>query len=1101
MTGTMAASTNSQPAADDAQAWTATYVVKSSCESRSYLADQFVVQVLDASGQPTSDVSVDPVTKVNDTTFTVALTSKVAGTYTVKTALVAEDASVNVISFLPLTVSTSPVDQKMTPATPAIPTTVPSTTPVVSIVPTPVPSTPVSPTTASGDVTAPPTSLTSSSVPVAVSTTQGASTPVDAKPMAPTAAGQPDGRYSTLLPAMQTVAQSCDGTSDGGTVTAVVKDADGNPVEGVTVGFDATDSVVTRYQTTGLDGLATITIPDPGIRAAEWGVGVNAYLPGWIPLQGSPALVDFQLAPGCPPPPVAVQVEMPIGKFQGEPMDGTLIVTDSVGNRISGLDLSKLTLTPSSSDVTVSPVTDQGDGEYSYTLNSFDAVDGTLTVAYDGETYSIVKFEFYGPAWSDTRLGTLSVEQATDGSQSYQAVVENADVYGNPIPNSLVTFSVSGDATFGAGLTSAAVRTDSQGRASVGLSVLPYTGTPLTFTVSATVDGPPAHSSPTTVTIGGQECMDSPTLSSGMVSSDDAQPVADGVQSWTVTYALASSCGSQSYSADQFDVRVFDAGGNPTSDVAVGSVTKVSDTTFQVAFTSKVAGTYTVKTSWVAVGPVVDTITFSPAAAPELPRAQTTVPSASSTPTMQSSPISVQTTSGASLAQSTPTNVETAQGAPTVQGAPTSELGSTGPVEPTTELDTSTEPVSQPMPQGVPTMWPNVSPDSVSASGASTEPTVEPSVTPEPTADSDTATPSGTPVALQAPVVTTADDQVLAGTGVPGTIITVSDAQGGVLGRPIVNADGTWRMTTPVGLTSGSVVSVSVTDGDGNVSSPVQVTLTASASSEPTGAVVASQSPSGVAVPVASGTVPVTVDQPQSVGVPTQSSSTPVTLQPGGQTVTSGSSQGPTTAPGPVVPQVQPTSGPVVQSTSETGVQPTSGTTVQPMSGTAVQLPSVAAVPAPAPSATTASIELSSMTLSPGQSVVVTGHNWAPGEQVTITVHSTPIQFPPVTVDPDGSLPSMTVAVPADFDPGTHTLTAVGSQSGTVTMSFQVVAAAQTPTGSVLSGAAPVGSASGQLPSASTGGRAVPAAGLGWLVGVAFVVAGLAVAGVRRRKA
>jgi len=176
------------------------------------------------------------------------------------------------------------------------------------------------------------------------------------------------------------------------------------------------------------------------------------------------------------------------------------------------------------------------------------------------------------------------------------------------------------------------------------------------------------------------------------------------------------------------------------------------------------------------------------------------------------------------------------------------------------------------------------------------------------------------------------------------------------------------------------------------------------------------------------------------------------------------------------------------------------------MSGTVEQSTAGTGVQTPAPSTPAASIELSSLSLSPGQSVVVTGHGWVPGEQVTITVHSTPIQFPPVMVNPDGSLPSMTVAVPADFDPGTHTLTAVGSRSGTVTLSFQVVAAGQVPTGPALSGSAPgqvvsPGSASGQMPSASTGGHIVPGVGLGWLVGAVFVVAGLAVAVVRRRRA
>jgi len=132
--------------------------------------------------------------------------------------------------------------------------------------------------------------------------------------------------------------------------------------------------------------------------------------------------------------------------------------------------------------------------------------------------------------------------------------------------------------------------------------------------------------------------------------------------------------------------------------------------------------------------------------------------------------------------------------------------------------------------------------------------------------------------------------------------------------------------------------------------------------------------------------------------------------------------------------------------------------------------------------------------------VVIGGHNWVPGEQVTITVHSTPIQFPPVTVNPDGSLPSMQVALPADFEPGTHTLTAVGSQSGTVTLSFQVLATGQTSAGGAPGGSVPADSTSGQVSTVSTGGHAVSAAGLGWLVGAAFVAAGLAVAVVRRRR-
>jgi len=172
---------------------------------------------------------------------------------------------------------------------------------------------------------------------------------------------------------------------------------------------------------------------------------------------------------------------------------------------------------------------------------------------------------------------------------------------------------------------------------------------------------------------------------------------------------------------------------------------------------------------------------------------------------------------------------------------------------------------------------------------------------------------------------------------------------------------------------------------------------------------------------------------------------------------------------------------------------------MQPTMGTGAQSPSGTGAQSLAASGAVATIELSSMSLSPGQNVVVTGHGWVPGEQVSITVHSTPIQFPPVMVNPDGSLPTMTVTVPTDFESGTHTLTAVGSQSGTVTLSFQVLATGGESAAGV-SAEVPTGESSQGGVSATTGGHAVPGAGLGWLVGAAFVAAGLGVAVVRRRR-
>ena len=912
------------------------------------------------------------------------------------------------------------------------------------------------------------------------------------------------------------------------------------------------------------------------------------------------------------PAPLSIQAAIPGDAWIGSPFPGVLTVTEADSSPVVGLDLSKLAVTPSSSAATVSSVTDHGDGTYSF-LVDWEAVGSyTLTVEYDGTTYA-VSTVIVTPApgigiMVPNVQGTLSVVQSLNGPESYLASVFIPDyASGGAQTPSQVHFSVTGDATFGAGLTSASVLPDSQGRASVELSVFPYTGAPLAFTVSASVNSEgvtiPMTASPLTVSIGAsQECMDNPTLTSKVAASADAQPVADGSQAWTATYTLTSSCVSPSYSADQFDVRVFDTSGNPTSDVTVGAVTKVTDTTFRVAFTSRVAGTYTVKTLWVAIGPAVDTIAFAPVTMPTLPVGPTTAPSTaaavSTTSTAQSiasdtstavisvptasgtAPIGLTTPTTTTTGSIVPTTVSTTPVAPTVASSTpaTSPTALTPPVAPTTAPTTPTTAASTPTVQTT-GLTPATSPTTVSnTTTAQSTPTTAPtSAQSTPTTAPTTAqsTPTTAPTAAQSTLTTAPTTAQSTPTTAPTTAQstpttapttasapptspnTPTTAPVGPTVPTTTSSSPTAPMTTPTAAVAPTTVQTppstpstptnaptnpntptSVPTGPNTpTTAPVGPTVPTTTSSSPTAPMTtptAAVAPTSVQTPpstpsspttvptspnasttaVVSPTVPTTTSKsptvpmtvpttavaPTTVLTPPSAPMTPATaVTPGpsgstpvspGQSVSAsviGEVENPTGAPsssqvsvpvtGPVVPQVPPMSGTVEQPTAGTGVQTL------------------------APSTPAASIELSSTTLSPGQSLVVGGRHWVPGEQVTITVHSTPIQFPPVTVNPDGSLPSMTVAVPADFEPGTHTLTAVGTRSGTVTMSFQVVAASQVPTGSALSGSAPAGSVSGQMPSASTGGRAVPGEGLGWLVGAVFVVAGLAVAVVRRRRA
>gem|GEM_PF-4840678 len=325
-----------------------------------------------------------------------------------------------------------------------------------------------------------------------------------------------------------------------------------------------------------------------------------------------------------------------------------------------------------------------------------------------------------------------------------------------------------------------------------------------------------------------------------------------------------------------------------------------------------------------------------------------------------------------------------------------------------------------------------------------------------------------------------------------GSISTVCDATAA--------ADGTWYCSYDFDTLGTYVLIANAYDGTSAAprgSVPVTIIIAESVAPAATPTVVST--PTGVSTPAstpthasAPGQTPTGVLAP---AVPPTGASTPAATSSGAGTA----AQTPT---GVSTPAQTPTGLPIPAQTP-TGVStsaPTGSVPAAPVTSVESGTPGPSGVETAAAGVSKPTIDLSSMTLSPGQSVVFGGRNWVPGEQVTITVHSDPIQFPPVTVNPDGTLPAMTVTLPATFEAGTHTLTAVGTQSGTVTMTFQVLAAGAVPAGSAPVGSVP-GATSGQLVSASTGGQAAGAPGLGWLAGAAFVAMGLAVTVVRRCRA
>ena len=118
-----------------------------------------------------------------------------------------------------------------------------------------------------------------------------------------------------------------------------------------------------------------------------------------------------------------------------------------------------------------------------------------------------------------------------------------------------------------------------------------------------------------------------------------------------------------------------------------------------------------------------------------------------------------------------------------------------------------------------------------------------------------------------------------------------------------------------------------------------------------------------------------------------------------------------------------------------------------------------------------------------GASQSATGLGFQPGEAVSVTVHSTPLNLGTKLADAHGTV-AVSFAVPGDFDLGRHTVVFTGAVSGSVTVGFDVI------------GAPAPGAGGGSGAHANTGGTVAPGsvpglpqAALVLLLGLAGLVA------------
>jgi LPXTG-motif cell wall-anchored protein len=111
--------------------------------------------------------------------------------------------------------------------------------------------------------------------------------------------------------------------------------------------------------------------------------------------------------------------------------------------------------------------------------------------------------------------------------------------------------------------------------------------------------------------------------------------------------------------------------------------------------------------------------------------------------------------------------------------------------------------------------------------------------------------------------------------------------------------------------------------------------------------------------------------------------------------------------------------------------------------GAVTSPPSITPTTAPAPTAVAGSDSVVA-----GGTIAVDASNFGPGESVTGTLFSTAIGLGTFAADASGAL-HLSVAIPADLEPGTHKVQLVGLSSGlTASVSFTVTAAPTTITSS-----------------------------------------------------
>ena len=300
-----------------------------------------------------------------------------------------------------------------------------------------------------------------------------------------------------------------------GTYTAQVRDASGNGIANQAVTFASANgnTLSATVVNTNSTGQATVTMTATKAgndTVSATALGISQTLAVTVSAQ------NFAFTTPAPPPAAATQVDI-------NPTTSVSVKWSNAGAPVSGQTVTFATTRGSFTGSTTA--TTDSTGVATATLSSASAGLATVTATGTGVT-AATDIDFVATTPATLVLQPSATTVPAQGTATIVAVVRDANF--NLVEGKTVDFNLT-DVTGGQLSVPSAV-TDSQGRAQTTYTAGPTSSATQGVTIAATVEGFPAASSSTTLTVGGQAVF----LSLGTNNLLDGSAAAEYAQAWVV---------------------------------------------------------------------------------------------------------------------------------------------------------------------------------------------------------------------------------------------------------------------------------------------------------------------------------------------------------------------------------------------------------------------------------------------------------------------------------------------------------------------------------------------------------------------------------------